>query len=303
MEAELSTLRNTIETERQESKVLMEKMELEVAERKLSFHNLQEEMHHLLEQLEQAGQAQAELQSRHSALEQKHNAEMEEKTSHILSLRKSEQELQSACDALKDQNSKLLQDKNEQAAHSAQVIQQLEGQYLSAFEAHLCSTSVAPTLKFQMSLNDIICLLNQGIYRRIKKGVSSEPFVAFLPSLTEVITWPNIIIIIVLKTIDSNVSNFKICYVMHDCGLKGSLTEMSRIWISLWKTQAKSSCKGRETKLYGVSLTSKDGSECFSYRWKFLFKENFYPLRRFKENLFFKYVIIKVLIIHDSDLV
>uniref|UniRef100_A0A8C0A588 Golgin B1 n=1 Tax=Bos mutus grunniens TaxID=30521 RepID=A0A8C0A588_BOSMU len=128
MEAELSTLRNTIETERQESKVLMEKMELEVAERKLSFHNLQEEMHHLLEQLEQAGQAQAELQSRHSALEQKHNAEMEEKTSHILSLRKSEQELQSACDALKDQNSKLLQDKNEQAAHSAQVIQQLEDQ-------------------------------------------------------------------------------------------------------------------------------------------------------------------------------
>lgn len=45
---------------RQESKVLIEKMELEVAERKLSFHNLQEEMHHLLEQLEQAGQAQAE---------------------------------------------------------------------------------------------------------------------------------------------------------------------------------------------------------------------------------------------------
>lgn len=128
MEAELSTLRNTIETERQESKVLIEKMELEVAERKLSFHNLQEEMHHLLEQLEQAGQAQAELQSRHSALEQKHSAEMEEKTSHILSLQKSEQELHSACDALKDQNSKLLQDKNEQAAHSAQVIQQLEDQ-------------------------------------------------------------------------------------------------------------------------------------------------------------------------------
>nr|XP_020749831.1 golgin subfamily B member 1 isoform X3 [Odocoileus virginianus texanus] len=128
MEAELSTLRNTIETERQESKVLMEKMELEVAERKLSFHNLQEEMHHLLEQLEQAGQAQAELQSQHSALEQKHSAEMEEKASHILSLQKSEQELHSACDALKDQNSKLLQDKNEQAAHSAQVIQQLEDQ-------------------------------------------------------------------------------------------------------------------------------------------------------------------------------
>lgn len=128
MEAEHNTLRNTVETERQESKILMEKMELEVAERKLSFHNLQEEMHHLLGQLEQAGQAQAELQSRCSALEQKHKAEMEEKTSHILSLQKTEQELHSACAALKDENSKLLQDKSEQAVHSAQTIQQLEDQ-------------------------------------------------------------------------------------------------------------------------------------------------------------------------------
>ncbi|KAM5276348.1 golgin subfamily B member 1 isoform 2-T8 [Hipposideros larvatus] len=130
MEAERNTLRNTVETERQESKILMEKMELEVAERKLSFHSLQEEMHHLLEQLEQAGQAQAELQSRFSALEQKHKAEMEEKTSHILSLQKTEQDLHSACDALNDENSKLLQEKSEQAVHSAQTIQQLEDQLL-----------------------------------------------------------------------------------------------------------------------------------------------------------------------------
>ncbi|XP_036204193.1 golgin subfamily B member 1 isoform X3 [Myotis myotis] len=128
MEAEHNTLRNTVETERQEAKILMEKMDLEVAERKLSFHNLQEEMRHLLEQLEQAGQAQAELQYRYSALEQKHKTEMEEKTSHILSLQKIEQELHSACDALKDENSKLLQEKSEQALHSAQAIQQLEDQ-------------------------------------------------------------------------------------------------------------------------------------------------------------------------------
>ncbi|XP_023070258.2 golgin subfamily B member 1 isoform X2 [Piliocolobus tephrosceles] len=114
IEAEHNTLRNTVETEREESKILLEKMELEVAERKLSFHNLQEEMRHLLEQLEQAGQARAELESRYSALEQKHKAEMEEKTSHILSLQKTGQELQSACDALKDQNSKLLQDQLQQ---------------------------------------------------------------------------------------------------------------------------------------------------------------------------------------------
>lgn len=136
MEAEHNTLRNTVETERQEAKILMEKMDLEVAERKLSFHNLQEEMRHLLEQLEQAGQAQSELQYRYSALEQKHKTEMEEKTSHILSLQKIEQELHSACDVLKDENSKLLQEKSEQALHSAHAIQQLEGQCLIAFEAH-----------------------------------------------------------------------------------------------------------------------------------------------------------------------
>lgn len=140
MEAEHNTLRSTVEKERQESKILMEKMQLEVAERKLAFHNLQEEMHHLLEQLEQAGQAQAELQSRYSALEQKHKAEMEEKISHILSLQKTEQELHSACDALKEENSKLVQDKSEQAVHSAQTIQQLEGQYLIAFQVLLFST-------------------------------------------------------------------------------------------------------------------------------------------------------------------
>ncbi|XP_045707773.1 golgin subfamily B member 1 isoform X3 [Phyllostomus hastatus] len=128
VEAEYNTLRNTVESEKEESKILMEKMELEVAERKLSFHNLQDEMHHLLERLEQAGQAQADLQSRYSALEQKHKVEMEEKTSHILSLQKTEQELQSACDALKDENAKLLQDKSEQVLHSAQAIQQLEDQ-------------------------------------------------------------------------------------------------------------------------------------------------------------------------------
>nr|XP_058151720.1 golgin subfamily B member 1 isoform X4 [Dasypus novemcinctus] len=128
MEAEQNILRNTVEAERQESKILMEKMELEVAERKLSFHNLQEEMHHLLEQLEQAGQAQAELESQYSVLEQKQKVEMEQKTSHILNLQKTERELHSACDALKDQNSKLLQEKSEQAFQSAQAIRQLEDQ-------------------------------------------------------------------------------------------------------------------------------------------------------------------------------
>ncbi|XP_066203707.1 golgin subfamily B member 1 isoform X1 [Saccopteryx leptura] len=126
MEAEHNSFRNTVETEKEEYKILMEKMELEKAERESLLHHLQEEVHHLLEQLEQAGQAQADLQSQYSALEQKHKTEMEEKTSHILSLQKTEQEFHSAYDALKNENSKLLQDKNEQALRSAQTIQQLE---------------------------------------------------------------------------------------------------------------------------------------------------------------------------------
>ncbi|XP_029326466.1 golgin subfamily B member 1 isoform X3 [Mus caroli] len=128
LEAEHNTLKNTMETERQESKTLMEKVELEVAERKLSFHNLQEEMHQLQGQLERAGQAQADLETQYSVLQQRHKTEMEEKTACILSLQKNEQELQSACAALKEENSKLLQEKHDQAAESAQAMRQLEDQ-------------------------------------------------------------------------------------------------------------------------------------------------------------------------------
>ncbi|KAH0502516.1 Golgin subfamily B member 1 [Microtus ochrogaster] len=128
LEAENDTLKSTMETERQESKILMEKVEFEVAERKLSFHNLQEEMHQLQGQLERSGRVQAELETQYSALEQKYRADMEEKTACISSLQKSQQELRSACDALKEENSELLREKSEQAARSAWAIQQLEDQ-------------------------------------------------------------------------------------------------------------------------------------------------------------------------------
>ena len=112
----------------------MERVEFEVAERKLSFHNLQEEMHQLQGQLERSGRAQAELETQYSALEQKYRADLEEKTARILSLQKTQQELRSACDALKEENSELLRKKSEQAAGSSQAIQQLEGQCLEALE-------------------------------------------------------------------------------------------------------------------------------------------------------------------------
>ncbi|XP_027701089.1 golgin subfamily B member 1 isoform X2 [Vombatus ursinus] len=126
LEAEQNTLKTVLETERQESKSLIEKMELEVAERKLSLHRLEEEMRCLLEQLEQAGQIRAELESQCSALEQKHKIVGEEKDSQILCLQKSEKELQSACEALKVQNEKLLQDISHREVQSARTTQQLE---------------------------------------------------------------------------------------------------------------------------------------------------------------------------------
>lgn len=126
LEAEHSTLRNTMEAERRESKILMEKVELEMAERKLSFQNLQEELYQLQGQLERAGQAQADLEMQYSTLQQRHETEMEEKTACISLLQKNEQELQSAWDALKEENWKLLQEQQEQAAESAQALQQLQ---------------------------------------------------------------------------------------------------------------------------------------------------------------------------------
>lgn len=125
-----------MEAERRESKILMEKVELEMAERKLSFQNLQEELYQLQGQLERAGQAQADLEMQYSTLQQRHETEMEEKTACISLLQKNEQELQSAWDALKEENWKLLQEQQEQAAESAQALQQLQGQCV-AFEADL----------------------------------------------------------------------------------------------------------------------------------------------------------------------
>ncbi|KAL6029948.1 hypothetical protein STEG23_028876, partial [Scotinomys teguina] len=174
LEAENSTLKSTMETERQESKILMEKVELEVAERKLAFHSLQEEMHHLQGQLEQANQARAALETQYSTLKQRHKAEMEEKNAYILTLQKTQQELQDACDALKEEHSELLREKSEQAAEAAQAIQQLEDQLqqkskeISQFgnKPHLQKHETAS----QTSLPDVY---NEGIQAVMEEDVAS----------------------------------------------------------------------------------------------------------------------------------
>ncbi|NWX57013.1 GOGB1 protein, partial [Promerops cafer] len=93
MEVELSSMRDVLDAERRGSQDLREKMELELAERKLSSHRLQEEVQCLSEQLEEARRAQAELEVKYKDLEQEHRLEVEEKNRLLSCLTVAEQEL------------------------------------------------------------------------------------------------------------------------------------------------------------------------------------------------------------------
>ncbi|POI29623.1 hypothetical protein CIB84_006625 [Bambusicola thoracicus] len=109
MAADLSSLKDVLDAERRASQDLRERMELEVAERKLCSHRLQEEVQCLSEQLEEARAAQAELE-RYRGLEQKQRLEMEEKNLQISCLKAAEQELQSSYAALVAENDQLKQE-------------------------------------------------------------------------------------------------------------------------------------------------------------------------------------------------
>ncbi|NXH59524.1 GOGB1 protein, partial [Rhabdornis inornatus] len=93
MEVELNSMRDVLDAERQGSQDLRERMELELAERKLSSHRLQEEVQHLSEGLEKARRAQAELEVKYKDLEQEHRLEVEEKNRLLSCLMVAEQEL------------------------------------------------------------------------------------------------------------------------------------------------------------------------------------------------------------------
>ncbi|XP_063253292.1 golgin subfamily B member 1 isoform X1 [Prinia subflava] len=93
MEVELNSMRDVLDVERRGSQELREKMELELAERKLSSHRLQEEVQHLSEQLEEARRAQAELEVKYKDLEQEHGLEVEEKNRLLSCLTVAEREL------------------------------------------------------------------------------------------------------------------------------------------------------------------------------------------------------------------
>ncbi|NXO84281.1 GOGB1 protein, partial [Sitta europaea] len=110
MEVELSSMRNVLDAERRGSQDLREKMELELAERKLSSHRLQEEVQRLSEHLEEAGRAQAELEVKYKDLEQEHRLAVEEKTRLLSCLTVAEQELQCGRAVLGAEEEQLKQD-------------------------------------------------------------------------------------------------------------------------------------------------------------------------------------------------
>lgn len=130
MAVDLNSLRDVLDAERRESQDLREKMELEVAERKLCSHRLQEEVQCLSEQLEEARAAQAELE-RYRGLEQKQRLEMEEKNLQISCLQAAEQELQSSYAALVAENEQLKQEVGQLlvlSAESSTAVQSLQGE-------------------------------------------------------------------------------------------------------------------------------------------------------------------------------
>ncbi|NWZ88234.1 GOGB1 protein, partial [Poecile atricapillus] len=110
MEVELSSVRDALDAERQGSRDLREKMELELAERKLSSHRLQEEVQCLSEQLEEARRAQTELEVKYKDLEQEHRLEVEEKTRLLSCLTVAEQELRCGHAVLGAEKDQLKQD-------------------------------------------------------------------------------------------------------------------------------------------------------------------------------------------------
>uniref|UniRef100_A0A8C3NN63 Uncharacterized protein n=1 Tax=Geospiza parvula TaxID=87175 RepID=A0A8C3NN63_GEOPR len=93
MEVELSYMRDVLDAERRGAQDLREKMELELAERKLSSHRLLEEVQCLSEQLEEARRAQAELEVKYKDLEQERRLEVAEKKRLLSRLMVAEEEL------------------------------------------------------------------------------------------------------------------------------------------------------------------------------------------------------------------
>ncbi|XP_061218561.1 golgin subfamily B member 1 isoform X2 [Neopsephotus bourkii] len=140
MEVDLSSLRDVLDAERQRSQDLREKMKLELAERKLSSHCLQEEVQCLSVQLEEARRVQAELEAKCKDLKKEQRLEVEEKNLEISGLKVAKQELQSSYAALVAENDQLKQhvDRLLMLSANSATIQKLQEELVQKSEEFVC---------------------------------------------------------------------------------------------------------------------------------------------------------------------
>ncbi|XP_042323426.1 golgin subfamily B member 1 isoform X2 [Sceloporus undulatus] len=106
VEAELGSLQDTLASERQQSRSLVERLELELAEKKMASHHLQEEVQQLSQEL---AHARADHERQSQAAEQRHMDEMAEKSQEIAQLQSAEQDLCASYEALQAENAQLRQ--------------------------------------------------------------------------------------------------------------------------------------------------------------------------------------------------
>ncbi|XP_054845024.1 golgin subfamily B member 1 isoform X2 [Eublepharis macularius] len=145
-EAELESLRRTSASERQQSQSFVEKLELELAERKQACHLLQEEVQQLSQELAQARAAE-EAHGRESRdAEKRRLEELGEQSQQIAQLQGAEQDLHSRYDALLAENSRLWQDVKPPLECSANQVSSPQGELPEGCPEQGCSQAPPETL-------------------------------------------------------------------------------------------------------------------------------------------------------------
>ncbi|NXO45203.1 GOGB1 protein, partial [Locustella ochotensis] len=176
MEVELNSMKDVLDAERRGSQELREKMELELAERKLSSHRLQEELQCLSEQLEEARRAHAELEMKYKHLEQEHGLEVEEKNRLLSCLTVSEQELQCGHAVLGADKDQLKQDVGQLSVpsveHGATAHGPLATCPFSKAPGRISCCCLKQSLKFQ---RNVLCLnVSEILHLQLVRPESQE---------------------------------------------------------------------------------------------------------------------------------
>ncbi|XP_053108390.1 golgin subfamily B member 1 isoform X2 [Hemicordylus capensis] len=146
-EAELDSLRSAFASERQESRSLVEKLELELAEQKLAAHRLQEEV-------QQLSQEQADGQHKHQAREKRHAEQMEEKSLQIAALQRAEQELRASYDALQAKKAQLQWDADQLPERPPEKVSGQPGELPAQPTESGCSPAAPETATWGSTMNE-----------------------------------------------------------------------------------------------------------------------------------------------------